>query len=165
MFRFSLLGLDKERLVLAAGPIGIMQMACDLAFDYVHQRNQFGKAIGTFQLLQGKMADMYVALTASRAYVYSVARAVTDYYNQKNVEIKGTSPFTKDCAGAILYTGEAGTKVALDAVQLLGGNGYSNEYHVGRLVRDAKLYEIGAGTSEIRRWLIGRELNKSYLTK
>ncbi|XP_015782155.1 isovaleryl-CoA dehydrogenase, mitochondrial [Tetranychus urticae] len=158
-------GLDKERLVLAAGPVGIMQMACELAFDYTHQRNQFGKPIGTFQILQAKMADMYVALSVSRAYVYNVARAITNYYARKDIDIKGPSPYTKDCAGVILYTGEAGTKVALDAVQLLGGNGYANEYHVGRLVRDAKLYEIGAGTSEIRRWLIGRELNKAYLGK
>jgi isovaleryl-CoA dehydrogenase len=156
-------GLDYERLVLSAGPVGIMQMACDVSFKYVHERKQFNQPIGHFQLMQGKMADMYVKLSATRSYVYSVARAVDEAKKRSdNGPATGTSRFTKDCAGVILYAGENGTQVALDAIQMLGGNGYSNEYILGRLLRDAKLYEIGAGTSEIRRWLIGRELNKDY---
>ncbi|RWS29828.1 isovaleryl-CoA dehydrogenase-like protein [Leptotrombidium deliense] len=156
-------GLDYERLVLSGGPVGIMQMACDQAFDYAHERVQFNKPIGTFQLLQGKMADMHTRLQACRAYLYNIARAIDASGRQKSSR-DGTSPFTKECAGTILYVSENATQVALDAIQLLGGNGYSNEYIVGRLLRDAKLYEIGAGTSEIRRWLIGRELNKEYLS-
>jgi isovaleryl-CoA dehydrogenase len=140
-------GLDYERAVLAAGPLGIMQAAMDAVIPYVHQRKQFGEPIGTFQLVQGKLADMYTTMNASKAYVYAVARACD----------RGETA-RKDAAGAILYAAEKATQIALDAVQLLGGNGYINDYPTGRLLRDAKLYEIGAGTSEIRRWLIGREL-------
>jgi isovaleryl-CoA dehydrogenase len=140
-------GLDYERAVLAAGPLGIMQAALDVVIPYVHQRKQFGQPIGEFQLVQGKLADMYTAMNACKAYVYAVARACD----------RGEAT-RKDAAGAILYAAEKATQIALDAVQLLGGNGYINDYPTGRLLRDAKLYEIGAGTSEIRRWLIGREL-------
>jgi len=144
-------GLDLERLVLSAGPLGLMQAACDVAFSYAHERKQFGEPIGHNQLLQGKMADMYTKMQASRAYVYSVARACNEgHFNNM------------DCAGVILYAAERATEVSLDAIQILGGNGYINEYPTGRIMRDAKLYEIGAGTSEVRRWLIGRELNKMY---
>ncbi|KAL1935142.1 hypothetical protein VTP01DRAFT_4282 [Rhizomucor pusillus] len=144
-------GLDLERLVLSGGPLGLMQAALDVAVPYVHERHQFGVPIGEFQLIQGKLADMYTKLNASRAYVYSVARACD----------KGKIS-NKDCAGAILYSAERATEVALDAIQCLGGNGYTNEYPTGRILRDAKLYEIGAGTSEIRRMLIGREFNKLF---
>ena len=140
-------GLDYERAVLAAGPLGIMQAALDVVIPYVHQRKQFGQPIGEFQLVQGKLADMYTTMNACKAYVYAVARACD----------RGETA-RKDAAGAILYAAEKATQLALDAVQLLGGNGYINDYPTGRLLRDAKLYEIGAGTSEIRRWLIGREL-------
>jgi isovaleryl-CoA dehydrogenase len=140
-------GLDYERAVLAAGPLGIMQAAMDIVVPYVHQRRQFGAPIGTFQLVQGKLADMYTTMNACKAYVYAVARACD----------RGETT-RKDAAGAILYAAEKATLLTLDAVQLLGGNGYINDYATGRLLRDAKLYEIGAGTSEIRRWLIGREL-------
>ncbi len=140
-------GLDYERAVLAAGPLGIMQAALDAVLPYVHERKQFGQSIGTFQLVQAKIADMYVTLNAARAYVYAVARACD----------RGETA-REDAAGAILYAAESATRVALDAIQLLGGNGYINDYPAGRLLRDAKLYEIGAGTSEIRRMLIGREL-------
>jgi isovaleryl-CoA dehydrogenase len=140
-------GLDYERVVLAAGPIGIMQAAMDVVLPYVHQRRQFGAPIGSFQLVQGKLADMYVTMNASRAYVYAVAKACD----------RGETT-REDAAGAILYAAERATQVALDAIQLLGGNGYVNDFSTGRLLRDAKLYEIGAGTSEIRRMLIGREL-------
>ncbi len=140
-------GLDYERVVLAAGPIGIMQAAMDVVLPYAHQRKQFGQPIGVFQLVQGKLADMYVAMNAARAYVYAVAKACD----------RGETT-REDAAGAILYAAERATQVALDAIQILGGNGYTNDYPVGRLLRDAKLYEIGAGTSEIRRMLIGREL-------
>ncbi|KAL3282573.1 hypothetical protein HHI36_005751 [Cryptolaemus montrouzieri] len=144
-------GLDLERLVLAAGPIGIMQACCDVAFSYAHIRKQFDVRIGEFQLIQGKMADMYTTLSACRSYLYNVARAC----DNKKVN-------SKDCAGVILYAAEKATQMALDAVQILGGNGYINDYPVGRLLRDAKLYEIGAGTSEIRRMVIGRSLNAEY---
>ncbi len=140
-------GLDYERAVLAAGPLGIMQAAMDIVLPYVHERKQFGQPIGEFQLVQGKVADMYTAMNACRAYVYAVARACDRGQTTR-----------EDAAGVILYAAEAATKVALDAIQLLGGNGYINEFPAGRLLRDAKLYEIGAGTSEIRRMLIGREL-------
>ena len=140
-------GLDYERTILAAGPLGIMQAALDSVLPYIHERKQFGQPIGTFQLVQGKVADMYVTLNAARAYVYTVARACD----------RGETT-REDAAGAILFAAEAATKLALDAIQLLGGNGYINDYATGRLLRDAKLYEIGAGTSEIRRMLIGREL-------
>ena len=140
-------GLDYERAVLAAGPIGIMQACMDVVLPYVHERKQFNREIGSFQLVQGKLADMYVRMNASRAYVYEVAK-ICDRGEKAR----------KDAAGAILFAAEAATQSALDAIQLLGGNGYINEYPTGRLLRDAKLYEIGAGTSEIRRWLIGREL-------
>lgn len=140
-------GLDYERVVLAAGPIGIMQAAMDLVVPYIHERKQFGQAIGEFQLIQGKVADMYTTLNACRAYLYSVAAACD----------RGEAT-RKDAAGVILYCAEKATQIALDAIQILGGNGYINDYSAGRLLRDAKLYEIGAGTSEIRRMLIGREL-------
>jgi isovaleryl-CoA dehydrogenase len=140
-------GLDYERVVLAAGPLGIMQAAMDVVLPYIHQRRQFGAPIGSFQLVQGKLADMYVTMNAARAYVYAVAKAC---------DRKETT--REDSAGAILYAAERATQIALDAMQLLGGNGYVNDYPTGRLLRDAKLYEIGAGTSEIRRMLIGREL-------
>ena len=140
-------GLDYERVVLAAGPLGIMQSALDLVVPYVHERKQFGQPIGSFQLMQGKLADMYTTMSAARAYVYAVARACD----------RGETA-RKDAAGAILYAAEKATAIALDAIQCLGGNGYINDFATGRLLRDAKLYEIGAGTSEIRRMLIGREL-------
>src|SRR5215204_3239494 len=140
-------GLDYERAVLAAGPLGIMQACMDVAMPYVHERKQFGQAIGSFQLVQGKLADMYVTMNACKAYVYAVAKACD----------RGETT-REDAAGAILYAAEKATQCALDAIQLLGGNGYINDYPTGRLLRDAKLYEIGAGTSEIRRMLIGREL-------
>ncbi|KAL1827636.1 hypothetical protein ACET3Z_006048 [Daucus carota] len=142
-------GLDLERVVFAGAPVGIMQACIDIAIPYVRQREQFGTPIGQFQLIQGKIADMYTALQSSRAYLYSVAR------DCDNGKID-----TKDCAGVILIAAERATQVALQAIQCLGGNGYINEYDTGRLLRDAKLYEIGAGTSEIRRMLIGRELFK-----
>ncbi|CAA2966988.1 isovaleryl- dehydrogenase, mitochondrial [Olea europaea subsp. europaea] len=142
-------GLDLERLVLAAGPLGLMQACLDVVLPYVRQREQFGQPIGQFQLIQGKVADMYTSLQSSRAYVYSVAR---DCDNGK------IDP--QDCAGVILNAAERATQVALQAIQCLGGNGYVNEYPTGRLLRDAKLYEIGAGTSEIRRIIIGRNLFK-----
>lgn len=144
-------GLDYERAVLAAGPLGIMQACMDVVLPYVHGREQFGRPIAEFQLIQGKLADMHTALSASRAYVYAVARACDA--GQRD---------PRECAGAILFAAESATKVALDAIQCLGGNGYINEYPTGRLLRDAKLYEIGAGTSEIRRMLIGREYNKLF---
>jgi isovaleryl-CoA dehydrogenase len=140
-------GLDFERVVLAGGPLGIMAAALDIVVDYVHERHQFGRPIGEFQLVQGKLADMYTTTNACRAYVYAVAAACD----------RGEAG-RKDAAGCILYAAEKATQIALDAIQLLGGNGYINDYATGRLLRDAKLYEIGAGTSEIRRMLIGREL-------
>eukprot|EP00742_Colponemidia_sp_Colp-10_P001299 GILJ01001400.1.p1 GENE.GILJ01001400.1~~GILJ01001400.1.p1 ORF type:complete len:415 (-),score=55.12 GILJ01001400.1:121-1365(-) len=145
-------GLDYERLVLAAGPIGLMQAAMDVTMPYVTTREQFGKKIGEFQLLQGKVADMYTTLQACRSYLYTVSR---------NADKGNTS--RKDCAGVILYCAEKATQVALDSIQILGGNGYINDYPTGRLLRDAKLYEIGAGTSEIRRMLIGRELFNEFV--
>jgi isovaleryl-CoA dehydrogenase len=140
-------GLDYERLVLAGGPLGIMQACLDVVIPYVHERKQFGQAIGEFQLMQAKLADMYTGLSACRAYVYAVARAC-DHGRVNRI----------DTAGALLHAAEYATQMALQAIQALGGNGYTNDYPVGRLLRDAKLYEIGAGTSEIRRMLIGREL-------
>jgi isovaleryl-CoA dehydrogenase len=140
-------GLDYERAVLAAGPLGIMQACLDAVLPYLHQRKQFGQPIGEFQLMQGKLADMYVTLNACRAYVYAVGRACD----------RGEVT-RKDAAGAILFAAEKATGMALEAIQCLGGMGYINDSPTGRLLRDAKLYEIGAGTSEIRRWLIGREL-------
>ena len=142
-------GLDYERTVLAAGPIGIMQACLDAVIPYVHERKQFNKAIGEFQLMQAKLADMYTEINACRAYLYAVAQACDNGQVDR-----------KDAAGVILYTAEKATQMALQAIQTLGGNGYINEFPVGRLLRDAKLYEIGAGTSEIRRMLIGRELFK-----
>lgn len=157
-------GLDYERLVLSGGPLGLMQSACELSFDYAHQRSQFGQPIGHFQILQAKMADMYTTLSSSRSYLYNTARAVDQYKKQlgKSIPLSNSSPFTKECAGVILSLSERATQVALEAIQIMGGNGYSNEYSVGRILRDAKLYEIGAGTQEIRRWLIGRQINKLY---
>ncbi|MGE4221511.1 MAG: isovaleryl-CoA dehydrogenase [Alphaproteobacteria bacterium] len=140
-------GLDYERLVLAGGPLGIMQACMDVVVPYLHEREQFGQPIGTFQLMQGKLADMYTTMNAAKAYVYAVARACD----------RGDTT-RKDAAGVILYAAERATWMALEAIQCLGGNGYTNDYPTGRLLRDAKLYEIGAGTSEIRRMLIGREL-------
>ncbi|MEL7968891.1 isovaleryl-CoA dehydrogenase [Vreelandella neptunia] len=145
--RVLMSGLDYERTVLAAGPIGIMQAAMDVVMPYIHERKQFNQSIGEFQLVQGKVADMYTTLNACRAYLYAVAGACDRGQTSR-----------KDAAGVILYCAEKATQVALDSIQLLGGNGYINEYPTGRLLRDAKLYEIGAGTSEIRRMLIGREL-------
>jgi isovaleryl-CoA dehydrogenase len=145
--RVLMSGLDYERVVLAGGPLGIMQACLDLVLPYVHERKQFGQPIGTFQLMQAKIADMYTTLNACRAYVYSVARAC---------DAGRTTRF--DAAGCILFAAERATACALDAIQALGGNGYINDFPAGRLLRDAKLYEIGAGTSEIRRMLIGREL-------
>lgn len=144
-------GLDLERLVLSGGPLGLMASAFDNAVSYVNTRRQFGRPIGEFQLLQGKIADMYVTMSACRAYVYNVAR---------NCEQGTADP--KDCAGVILYSAEKATEVALDAIQCLGGNGYTNDYPVGRIMRDAKLYEIGAGTSEVRRQIIGQAFNRLY---
>ncbi|CAN7291434.1 isovaleryl-CoA dehydrogenase [Aminobacter sp. LjRoot7] len=140
-------GLDYERVVLAGGPIGIMAACMDVAVPYVHDRKQFGQPIGEFQLVQGKLADMYSTMNAARAYVYAVAAACDRGQTTR-----------KDAAGCVLFAAEKATLMALDAIQLLGGNGYINDYPTGRLLRDAKLYEIGAGTSEIRRWLIGREI-------
>lgn len=145
--RVLMSGLDYERVVLSGGPTGIMQACMDLIVPYIHERKQFDKSIGEFQLIQGKVADMYTTLNASRAYLYAVAQSCD----------RGEAT-RKDAAGVILYCAEAATKMALDAIQILGGNGYINDYPAGRLLRDAKLYEIGAGTSEIRRMLIGREL-------
>jgi isovaleryl-CoA dehydrogenase len=140
-------GLDYERVVLAGGPLGIMAACMDVVVPYVHERKQFGQPIGAFQLMQGKLADMYTTMNACRAYVYAVAAACD----------RGETT-RKDAAGCILYAAEKATQVALEAIQCLGGNGYINDYPTGRLLRDAKIYEIGAGTSEIRRMLIGREL-------
>ena len=140
-------GLDYERAVLSGGPLGIMQSCMDVVLPYVHEREQFGQPIGEFQLIQAKLADMYTKMNASKAYVYAVAKACDRDRKTR-----------RDAAGAILYSAERATELALDAVQILGGNGYINDYPTGRLLRDAKLYEIGAGTSEIRRMLIGREL-------
>lgn len=145
--RVLMSGLDYERAVLAAGPTGIMRACMDVVVPYIHERKQFGKAIGEFQLMQGKIADMYTTMNACRAYVYEVAKACDRGETSR-----------KDAAGVILYAAEKATWMALEAIQTLGGNGYINEYPTGRLLRDAKLYEIGAGTSEIRRMLIGREL-------
>ncbi len=145
--RILMSGLDYERAVLAGGPLGIMQACMDVVVPYLHDRRQFGQAIGEFQLMQGKLADMYTTMNVCRSYVYAVARACDAGRTTR-----------KDAAGAILYAAEKATWMALEAIQCLGGNGYINDYPTGRLLRDAKLYEIGAGTSEIRRWLIGREL-------
>ena len=145
--RILMSGLDYERVVLAAGPLGIMAAVLDVTVPYIHERKQFGQPIGEFQLMQGKMADIYTTTNACRAYVYAVAAACD----------RGETT-RKDAAGCILYAAEKGTQIALEGIQILGGNGYINDYPTGRLLRDAKLYEIGAGTSEIRRMLIGREL-------
>jgi len=144
-------GLDLERLVLSAGPLGLMQASMDLTLSYVTQREQFGKKIGEFQLMQGKVADMYTKLQSTRGYLYSVAKAA-DAGNVSNT----------DCASVILMAAENAVDVTMDCIQAMGGNGYIKEYAAERLARDAKLYTIGAGTSEIRRWLIGRELFKAY---
>jgi isovaleryl-CoA dehydrogenase len=145
--RVLMSGLDFERTILSGGPVGIMQACLDVVVPYVHERKQFGRAIGEFQLMQGKVADMYADLNASRSYLYAVARACDRGEDSR-----------KDAAAVILFTAERATQMALQAIQTLGGNGYVNEYPTGRLLRDAKLYEIGAGTSEVRRMLIGREL-------
>ncbi|KAF5315778.1 hypothetical protein D9611_004802 [Ephemerocybe angulata] len=144
-------GLDLERVVLSGGPLGLMQAAFDYAVEYVHDRKQFGQPVGTFQLMQAKIADMYTKLSASRAYVYAVAKAC----DQGKIS-------RKDCAGAILYSTEKSVEVTLEAMQCLGGNGYINDYPMGRLLRDARLYTVGAGTQEIRRMLIGREFNEQF---
>ncbi|KAK7603186.1 hypothetical protein V9T40_003185 [Parthenolecanium corni] len=144
-------GLDSERLVAAAGPVGIMQACVDIAFPYVHDRKQFDRRIGEFQMMQAKIADMYVSLNASRSYLYNVAKAF-DKGNRSS----------KDCSGVFLFTAENATQLALQAIQCLGGNGYINDYDTGRFLRDAKLYEIGAGTTEVRRLVIGRALNNEY---
>jgi isovaleryl-CoA dehydrogenase len=145
--RVLMSGLDYERVVLAGGPLGIMAACLDVVLPYVRERRQFGRPIGAFQLMQAKVADMYVALNAARAYVYAVAAACD----------RGETT-RQDAAGCLLFASERATQVALEAIQALGGNGYVNDYPTGRLLRDAKLYEIGAGTQEIRRMLIGREL-------
>jgi isovaleryl-CoA dehydrogenase len=145
--RVLMSGLDYERVVLAGGSLGIMQACLDIALPYTREREQFGQKIGGFQLIQAKLADMYTQLNAARAYVYTVAKACDKGHVTR-----------KDAAGAILFAAEAATRLSLDTIQILGGNGYINDYPAGRLLRDAKLYEIGAGTSEIRRMLIGREL-------
>ena len=145
--RVLMSGLDYERTVLSGGPVGIMQACLDVVIPYVHERKQFDTPIGEFQLMQGKLADMYTTLSASRSYLYAVAAACDRGQESR-----------KDAAAVILYTAEQATQMALQAIQALGGNGYINDYPTGRLLRDAKLYEIGAGTSEIRRMLIGREL-------
>ncbi len=150
--RILMSGLDYERTVLAAGSLGIMQACMDIVVPYLHDRKQFGQPIGSFQLMQGKLADMYVTLSAARSYVYAVARACDRGQTAR-----------KDAAGVILYAAEKGVWMALEAIQCLGGNGYINDYPTGRLLRDAKLYDIGAGTAEIRRWLIGRELFEESL--
>jgi len=144
-------GLDFERLVLAGGPIGIMQSVVDHVYPYAFTRKQFDRPVGSFELMQGKLADMHCTLSACRAYVYSIARACDQGKNHP-----------ADCAGVILYAAEKATQMALEGVQAFGGNGYINEYPLGRFLRDAKLYEIGAGTSEVRRMLIGREIEKYY---
>tara|TARA_R110002003_G_scaffold104_5_gene8221 strand:- start:17904 stop:18464 length:561 start_codon:yes stop_codon:yes gene_type:complete len=148
-------GLDLERLVLSAGPLGLMQASLDTVLPYTHQRKQFGIPIAHNQLVQGKLADMYTKFRASQSFTYSVARAVDE--SHANPEVR-----TQDCAGAILYAAERASEVAADAVQLMGGMGYMNEVPVGRILRDAKLYEIGAGTSEVRRMVIGRAFNKEW---
>ncbi|XP_076685005.1 isovaleryl-CoA dehydrogenase, mitochondrial [Andrena cerasifolii] len=145
-------GLDFERLILAGGPLGIIQACCDVAFDYAHTRKQFGKRIAEFQLVQGMLANMYTSLSTCRSYLYSVARSCDAGHANR-----------KDCAAVILYTAECATRVALDAIQILGGNGYINDYPTGRFLRDAKLYEIGAGTSEVRRMVISRAITEEYL--
>jgi len=145
-------GLDLERLVLSAGPIGILQASCDIAFEYAHSRKQFNQYLAEFQLIQGKIADMYTALSASRSYLYSVARSCDAGHVNR-----------KDCAAVLLFSAENSVKVASDAIQILGGNGYINDYPTGRLLRDAKLYEIGAGTNEVRRIVIGRAISEEYL--
>ena len=144
-------GLDYERLVMAGMPMGLIQASCDISFDYAHQRKAFGSRIGEFQLIQAKLADMYVSMSAARSYLYSTARLTS----------AGTLS-SKDCSGAVLYVSELSTKIALEAIQILGGNGYINDYPTGRLLRDSKLCEIGGGTSEIRRLVIGRAINKEY---
>lgn len=157
-------GLDYERLVLAAGPLGIMQRACDLAYDYAHQRRQFNQPIGHFQLVQAMMADMFTETMFCRTTLYTLARNLDNHLRGSagHGASKGTSEFTAKCAAVILKLAEAGQQVADQALQILGGNGYTEDYEASRLLRDARLYRIGAGTSEIRRWLIGREINKVY---
>lgn len=157
-------GLDYERLVLAAGPLGIMQRSCEVAFDYAHQRRQFGKPVGEFQLIQGLMADMYTETLFCRSTLYSIARALDERVksNPNSHSQKGRSEYTSKCAAIILRLAESGSRVADSCLQILGGNGYTEDYEASRLLRDARLYQIGAGTSEIRRWLIGREINNVF---
>lgn len=156
-------GLDYERLVLAAGPLGIMQRACELAFEYAHERRQFGQPIGEFQLMQGMMADMYTETLFCRTTLYSIARNLDSHLAQKKQHMtKGSNEFTARCAAVILKIAESGSIVSDQALQILGGNGYTEDYEASRLLRDVRLYRIGAGTSEIRRWLIGREINKAF---
>lgn len=157
-------GLDYERLVLAAGPLGIMQRACELAYDYAHTRQQFGKPIGEFQMVQAMMADMYTETMFCRTTLYTIARNMDKYLAEQGSGLakKGSSEFTAKCAAVILRLAEAAFTVSDQALQILGGNGYTEDYEASRLVRDARLYRIGAGTSEIRRWLIGRQINEAY---
>ena len=150
-------GLDLERLVLSAGPLGLMQAALDVTLPYVHERHQFGTPLATNQFIQGKLADMYTKYRASSAFTYSIASHIDNHHDSPELEIK-----TQDCAGAILYAAERATECGLDAIQCLGGMGYMNEMSAGRIMRDAKLYEIGAGTSEIRRVVIGRAFNREF---
>ena len=152
-------GLDYERAVLSGGPLGIMRACMDTVTPYIHERKQFGRAIGEFQLIQSKMADMYTTLNACRAYAYAVGNACDQIDREAGErEPQSARVMRKDAAGAILYGAEKATAMALETIQILGGNGYTNDFPAGRLLRDAKLYEIGAGTSEIRRMLIGREI-------
>ncbi|KAA3671404.1 isovaleryl-CoA dehydrogenase [Paragonimus westermani] len=153
-------GLDVERLILSAGPLGLMQACCDVAFEYAQERCTFGRPIADYGMIQAKMADMYTRLQVSRTYTYAVARLI-DHLDQQVPEQKAGSTNT-ECASVILHNAEAATKVALDAIQILGGNGYTDDYPVGRILRDSKLYEIGAGTSEVRRLIIARSINAYY---
>lgn len=152
-------GLDLERLVLSAGPIGIMRRVLDMALPYVHQREQFGKPLAKMQLVQGKLADMYTSHRTAQAFTHTVARHIDTHHDQPDLNFGISS---RDCTATILYAAEAATRAALDGIQLLGGMGYVNEMPAGRLLRDAKLYEIGAGTSEIRRMVVGRSFEKEF---
>jgi len=156
-------GLDLERLVLSAGPLGLMKAALDVTLPYLHERKQFGEPLAHYQFMQGKLADMYTKYRASSAFTYSVARHVDE--SAGNPEVEGADIRTQDCAGAILYAAERATECGMDAIQCLGGMGYMNEMSAGRIMRDAKLYEIGAGTSEVRKLVIGRAFNREFGTR
>jgi isovaleryl-CoA dehydrogenase len=156
-------GLDLERLVLSAGPLGLMKAALDVTLPYLHERKQFGEPLAHYQFMQGKLADMYTKYRASSAFTYSVARHIDE--SSTNPEFDGADIRTQDCAGAILYAAERATECGMDAIQCLGGMGYMNEMSAGRIMRDAKLYEIGAGTSEVRKLVIGRAFNREFGTR